>query len=333
VGCERCRDGPCQPHLTLAECRVGQILAEHLQRQDPRWVWIAMPRCVLQARRAERDRARAYHPAMADAQDEVARPLSGARAKVGRARQHVVALRESLREAGQGEPYKIPIVQDRDDATGILYLRVGHLEQHPEEWGIALGDAIHNYRSALDHAWWQMACDHLGREPTEKEAKQIQFPIVDLAKWNDAGVVKWVGQDATDAAREMQPDQAAQAAANEVHPLAALHRLSNVDKHRTVHPAVCIVSTMSLRVQRVGTTDNRSDVPLGEVHHFEAPPAEGDPLVTAPADSVLQHPDYRWEADQYGVVAVEGVGDVLAMLVAIDAWVVTAIQKFESIRG
>lgn len=28
------------------------------------------------------------------------------------------------------------------------------------------------------NGWWEMACHHLGQEPTEQEAPKIQFPIV-----------------------------------------------------------------------------------------------------------------------------------------------------------
>src|SRR6266511_2429033 len=45
------------------------------------------------------------------------------------------------------------------------------------EWGVRIGDCLHNLRSALDHVVWQLALLHLQRQPTDKEARRIQFPI------------------------------------------------------------------------------------------------------------------------------------------------------------
>lgn len=45
--------------------------------------------------------------------------------------------------------------------------------------GDVIGDILHNLRSALDCLAWQLAITHLGREPTDKEAGIIYFPLAD----------------------------------------------------------------------------------------------------------------------------------------------------------
>jgi hypothetical protein len=49
----------------------------------------------------------------------------------------------------------------------ILWI-VETLPEIDEEWGLMVGDAIHNIRCALDHLWWQLAIDHLDRRLRRK---------------------------------------------------------------------------------------------------------------------------------------------------------------------
>jgi hypothetical protein len=236
----------------------------------------------------------------------VSSPLDDARAKLGRAKLHVEILRADIRQAGQGEPYTIPLREDLDEDTGTLYLRVDRETARPQEWGLMIGDALHNLRSALDSGWWQLACHHLKRGPTEEEAKKIQFPILKPGgTWNHSSVKKWVGLAAAKFAGALQPDPGGYPP-EILHPLAALNRLSNIDKHRNIHTTVQKLHTLTLQV--AGEGQKIADAATGvTIHYFgDRAPKAGDKLVTMPADSWPRDPHMKFKAHQTGFVAIEG---------------------------
>lgn len=262
-------------------------------------------------------------------------PLDDARAKLDRAKFHADALRTDIRDAGQGEPYTIPLRKEFDEDTGTLYLRIDRITARPEAWGLLIGDALHNYRSALDHGWWQLACHHLQRIPTEDEAKQIQFPILRIGgTWDSGNYRRWVGRDATTFVGKLQPDKRGYAV-DVIHPLVALNRLSNIDKHRNIHPTVERLRTLRLTGK---TTEDFVPPATGEepdvgmtIHHFPNAPKAGDEVLTAPAGSFLHRPDVEFHAHQSGFVAIDGKWDLLMVLDSLDEWVGSALDGFATL--
>ena len=198
----------------------------------------------------------------------VADPLDNARAKHRQAQRHAELLRADIRDAGEGEPFSIPLVEETD-GDGALHLRVGHLVARPEEWGLMFGDAVHNFRSALDNGWWALACEHLSREPNEQEAPQIQFPILRPGReWAPGNHVRWVGKNAVTFAGKLQPDPQGYPP-DVVHPLVALNRFSNVDKHRSIHPTIHILERIVFQIRRDdGDPVPLPELPLGTFIHF-----------------------------------------------------------------
>jgi len=104
-----------------------------------------------------------------------------------------------------------------------------------ESFGTVLGDFVHNTRGALDLVTWRLARLKLGREPTEDEARQIQFPIFNRPEdFAGARVLAFIPDDPTQEIERLQPYHAADPAK---HPLALLHWYSNRDKHRLITPS------------------------------------------------------------------------------------------------
>lgn len=258
----------------------------------------------------------------------MAHPLDDARAKLDRAKFHAEALRADIRDAGQGEPYKIPVREEFDQDTGTLYVRVDRNTARPEVWGLLIGDALHNYRSALDHGWWQLACHHLERVPTEEEAKQIQFPILRPGgTWDPGNHRRWVGKPATTFAGQLQPDKRGYAA-DVIHPLAALRRFSNVDKHRNINPTVERMGAFRIEI---ATGDDyvsvNADVGI-TLHHFSEAPKAGDEVLTAPPGSILHEPHVTFETHYSGFVAIDGKWDLVMVLNSLDEWVGSVLDGF-----
>lgn len=261
-------------------------------------------------------------------------PLDDARAKLDRAKFHADALRADIRDAGQGEPYAIPLREEFDEDAGTLYLRVDRVTARSEVWGLLIGDALHNYRSALDNGWWQLACHHLRRIPTEDEAKQIQFPILRPGgTWHSGNYRHWVGHRAAGFVQKLQPDKAGYPA-DVIHPLAALRRFSNVDKHRNIHPTVERLHTLTFDIQFGDdyiAPDADAQSVVGTFHHFTEAPKAGDEVLTAPPGSVLHDPHVQFEAHQSGFVAIDGRWDLVMILDSLDEWVGFVLTGFAKV--
>jgi hypothetical protein len=107
----------------------------------------------------------------------------------------------------------------------------------PDSFSSRFGDAIHNYRCVLDHIAWQLVC-HGSRPPTtlsEGEQNRVQFPCYDAEttfKKQIGSRLPGVAVTATDFVHTCHAYNGGQATN---HALLSLARLSNDDKHRTVH--------------------------------------------------------------------------------------------------
>jgi hypothetical protein len=113
-------------------------------------------------------------------------------------------------------------------------------------WGVILGDAMHNLRSALDHLVWQLVLLDTGKDGTS----QHQFPIC------STGAGYWsITKDGAPSMRDKRLKgitAAHRAIIDEAQPyrrkadgrvpvLEALRDFSNHDKHRLIHTALSAV--------------------------------------------------------------------------------------------
>lgn len=253
--------------------------------------------------------------------------LASAFAKLERAKAHTDCLRSDIHEVGQGNRYRLPVAFERDPQTGGGRLIIADVPEHSDDWGLIIGDAIHNFRSALDHAWWELAIRHLKRQPTEKEARSIQFPINrPTTKWVPGNYIQWVGIKATKIAQDVQPDRGLDAAG--LHPFEALRRFSNEDKHRFIATTVNVYHRIQFTL-RVGDTLSYP-VPendIGTLIKIEQPAAPGKEVLVFPPDSPVFHPDVEYECYLTGYVAVAGRWDVLQVLDSIGEWIAAVLDR------
>lgn len=173
--------------------------------------------------------------------------LDGCREKQRRGLQHLndldSAIAEWLGEAGiDPKPYRI---SGEFRPKTCEYVFKGELLKPIDKeallWGIILGDALHNLRSALDHLVAQLVLLNTGKRSTNANA----FPIC------DAGSTYWsIGKKGEPSKREttlkgvsdahkalideMQPYRT-RIPPTAIHALSALRDLSNHDKHRLIH--------------------------------------------------------------------------------------------------
>lgn len=174
--------------------------------------------------------------------------LDGPIAKLDRARVHFDALNESI-EAYRGSKTHDVITTKIDPQTGEQVANLLILEDPKNpEWGLVLGDMVHNLRSALDHLVWQLVILN-----GEKPRRQNQFPIVGTKAeyWE-------VQANHTESSRDrmlsrvsdphrafidvVQPFNGRQDAPEGTKTaLSLLSSISNTDKHRVVHAGFALI--------------------------------------------------------------------------------------------
>lgn len=163
--------------------------------------------------------------------------FSGAQAKISRAFHHLESLNADMEAFFTDQPRPIGSKFNAETSKIDLY-PVGYEDAPLLGWSLRIGECLHNLRCALDHAAWQFALDHLGRAPTEDEAKKIQFPISETSGgFNSARIKPFVSTDQWDWIDEFQPYHRPDPARTG---LALLARLNNIDKHRVVHAAALV---------------------------------------------------------------------------------------------
>lgn len=99
--------------------------------------------------------------------------LASPKAKVGRAKKHLADLQIDVSAYHRRQPYRIET--DRESKAGYELYRFRFIEPIPEVWGSAVGDVIHNLRSALDTLATALAV-HNGTT-SQSKLKKTYFPI------------------------------------------------------------------------------------------------------------------------------------------------------------
>jgi hypothetical protein len=174
----------------------------------------------------------------------MAHPLDSCRAKLARAEQVWNELGARLIDFLAQEPYRHEGTFDADAEEWVVSFRV--LAEPPSEWGVLVGDVVHNLRSALDHLAWQLVLLN-NAEP----GRRTQFPIFsDGAAYRAQGeAVQAAGMSDADKAliEEFQPFRQPEAE-ERPHELSVLQHLSNVDKHRVVHTTLVQTAGSQFRI-------------------------------------------------------------------------------------
>jgi len=167
---------------------------------------------------------------------DVPSPYSLVRAKLTRAGEHLDALEAAIGEFLDSQPFRGRAGVDTETEESVIRIQIAR-EPPVVEWGVAIGDVLHNLRSCLDHLAW-----HLGGNPPPNE-NTSEFPIfLDRARYRNEGARKVVGAppEAQEIIEDVQPFQRGDEA--HLDPLWSLYELSNFDKHRLLHLSVADLS-------------------------------------------------------------------------------------------
>jgi hypothetical protein len=166
--------------------------------------------------------------------------LEGVRLKIDRAEFHRNALEAECIAWTNG--LRATVAHEHDEVTRWHSLVVKVDPPWPDpplNWGVIVGDLVHNLRCALDHTIWQLVIAN-GNTPDGGN----QFPIYTHApdaKAYDARV-KGISAGAEAIVASLQPYLRTNPPKPE--PLGVLADLSNIDKHRSIHSAVVVMSQL-----------------------------------------------------------------------------------------
>lgn len=161
--------------------------------------------------------------------DNISR-FEASRLKVERARIHIENLRELGADFFETVPYSINREHDRE--TGVYTFRVIVNSEVPSTFGVIIGDAIHNLRSALD----LMAVDlaRANGHTSRSALNDTYFPISkDRTQFESSGKkkIKKLSFAAQRAIEELEPYRGGKTEA-----LYQLHHLDIADKHASLVP-------------------------------------------------------------------------------------------------
>jgi len=189
-----------------------------------------------------------------------------------------------------------------------------------DDWGLMVGDAIHNIRCALDHLWWQLAIDHLGRKPTEDEARDIMFPILTHLTPEKFRKHRYLKHVCSEAAKKAERFQRYDAGDDQALLLTVLATLSNRDKHREIHPAFFVNTNAFIPMHPMDEVFVDCELPnevRGGMRHFESQivhpperPAVGDVVAGIGVKPTGPSPDIKVDAQVTGEIALGTEGNL-----------------------
>jgi hypothetical protein len=263
--------------------------------------------------------------------------LSGCQSKLAHAREHINALATEIDRACGPGSYSIPLTRRYEPAVNAVVYRIGTIVDIPDQWALMVGDAIHDMRGALDHLMYQLAIVALGRTPTERENKSIQFPeIRRLKDFNGRGFLTHVRRADVNALKPFQPYKRLKK--GQLHPLPKLIRLSNIDKHRKLHLMVVIPRQASFTNRpdafRDCVPDPATPGPSGQsaatVYHRppRRSPRPGDEALRVIVRATGPNPDVDFAAQISGDIGIGRLGPVIPMLRGMADYVGAVLSAF-----
>lgn len=150
--------------------------------------------------------------------------------KIQRATKHIDELNELLRKT---RPFAL--VVKTNTQTGERLVTTKKRETVVRELAIICGDAVHNLRCALDHAYWEIISPHC---TTDKERRLVQFPFTskasELYKTLHDALASRGGTGFYSVMRKLRTH--GEEGGNEM--LFLVRESDNLDKHRLLVPAI-----------------------------------------------------------------------------------------------
>ena len=172
--------------------------------------------------------------------------MSDHREKLAWARQHLVVINKTFWTFLEDQDV-CSLVVEHDAKERHYRVSVRVIKNIPGEWGMMVGDTVHNLRSSLDAITYAVVAKY-APALTLDEIKQIQFLVVDWpADWKKCIAhgqrKRWHPRLVAEMER-LQPYFGGHGTGQ--HPLAAIRELSNIDKHRHIVTTLTTLDSIDL---------------------------------------------------------------------------------------
>ena len=193
--------------------------------------------------------------------------LKSAHTKMRRGRELLDGLRTEIQSWSQSVPYEITPQRNEE---GTIFVAILTFNAWPDldRWAAIAGDIIGNYRDALDHIIYALACEREGKDPPTYE-QRLMFPICNdpksfksALKQNRLGTLA-DRQDFVDMIKGLQPYEGREPL------LERLRALHDAHKHRQIRAVVLGVPHFDIRSEvEVGSSMAIWDGPLQRITPF-----------------------------------------------------------------
>jgi hypothetical protein len=171
--------------------------------------------------------------------------LGGIDLKLNRAKERFDTLSQAIKDfIADEDSYSIALEQH---GQGRATFRVSDVKRPPPEWGLLIGECVHQYRSALDHLVFQLVLSNRRGYLPARVVKRSEFPIFNSgprfrgrrnrkgepSSGSGRAKIQDIPKEARAAIERLQPYHRRKNP--EARSLWQLHELANVDKHRLLH--------------------------------------------------------------------------------------------------
>ncbi len=165
--------------------------------------------------------------------------FESAKLKVERANKHVADLQFSFRSFIEAHPHEF--ITCSDPQTGAITVETRFRENIPPTFALMIGDAVHNLRTALDHATWEL----IGRDGGTQD-RWLHFPT-SRRKEDYISICKRIKTPRSDTTRfflgfRAYPDGPGKR-------LFGLNELNSSDKHTVLTPIMGVATVRHLEVK------------------------------------------------------------------------------------
>ena len=196
----------------------------------------------------------------------VADIFDGIEAKIDRAGEHVDALNREITDWAQSQPYSVASEPEGQATHHRIYVNL-HKIPDVRRWGLLLGDAVHNMRSALDHVVYAGAIRVTGQDPPPDE-RRLQFVIVDdpSSEWSkQAWHMAPLSDEMRAFIRGVQPDRSSDPNGYQLNPLRWIRDLDDADKHRAIRPVFVLPAGFQGYVRTITGGKMTINMPLAPI--------------------------------------------------------------------
>lgn len=162
-----------------------------------------------------------------------------------RAVEHLEALEGECERFLQTKPYSVTAELETDTGDHIARFRIRR--SMPLAVSVRVGELIHDLRSGLEHVAWVLACQTTAVEDLWKDGtwKRVSYPVAHTYDaFTNHSLMPFLTDAAKAALSPLQPYVEGSDA--ETHPLAHLHDLWSIDKHRVLHGGAGLVDLRGL---------------------------------------------------------------------------------------